>query len=162
MRRAEYFITIGLCLFGVFIFLTTNTIPLMVAVEKSSVINSRFFPKLLSILLILLSIIMSAENYFKRSAKDTDDTGSESDTRVENNGWMRVIVLGGLCLLYFFLFEPLGFLVSSALFMFGFSLILKTRKWYVILSLSIVSPLLVYLLFNTLLGAPLPEGIFYF
>ena len=162
MRRAEYIISIGLCLFGVFIFLTTNTIPLMVAVEKSSVINSRFFPKLLSILLIILSIIMSAENYLKKSPEEERDSGDKKDAQAEKHAWMRLILLGVLCLLYYLAFEPLGFLVSSALFMFGFSLILKTRKWYVILSLSVVSPLLVYLLFNTLLGAPLPEGIFYF
>ena len=162
MKKAEYIISIGLCIFGVFIFITTNTIPLMVAVEKSSVINSRFFPKLLSVLLIILSIIMSAENYFKKASDGVRESDDKKESQTGNHAWMRLIVLGVLCLLYFFAFEPLGFLVSSALFMFGFSLILKTRKWYVILSLSVVSPLLVYLLFNTLLGAPLPEGIFYF
>ncbi|MBW1995308.1 MAG: tripartite tricarboxylate transporter TctB family protein, partial [Deltaproteobacteria bacterium] len=159
MKRAEYIISIGLCVFGIFIFILTNTIPLMVAVEKSSVVNARFFPKLMSLLLIILSIVMALENYYQKPTTKQEN-GSDKDGRntKDKTARLRLLVLGILCLFYFISFQPLGFLLSSALFMAGFTLILGSRKWYFILSISIVSPLCIYLLFKTLLGAPLPEG----
>lgn len=162
MKKAEYYIALILCLFGVFIFLTSNTIPLMVAVEKGEVINARFFPKLMGFVLVILSFIMSLENYFQRPSQEGADSAEEEQKKPDKKGWLRLFSVGVICLFYFILFEALGYLISSVLFMLGFLLVLGNRKWYVLLSLSILAPLSVYVFFKILLESPLPEGIFYF
>jgi putative tricarboxylic transport membrane protein len=134
----------------------------MVAVEKSSVVNSRFFPKLMGSILIFLSIVMALENFVTRRAQESEEPIKEAVEKTDQKQWIRSIGVGIVCLLYYFLFQSLGFLLSSSLFMLGFLLLLGTRKWYALLILSTIVPLSVYILFKTILGAPLPDGLFYF
>jgi putative tricarboxylic transport membrane protein len=158
--KYEFHIALLLVLVGFFVLLTSNTIPLMVAVEKSSVINARFFPKLMGGLLILLSIGMAVENYFRISTGQSKP--SDEDKKKRKGDLARLGAVALICLLYYLLFQPLGFLLSSLLFMLGFLTFLGVRKWHVILPLSVLVPLCVYLLFKTILGAPLPDGLLYF
>jgi len=158
--KYEFHIALLLVLVGFFVLLTSNTIPLMVAVEKSSVINARFFPKLMGGILILLSIGMAVENYFRKSTGRSK--ASDEDRKKLKGEWARLSAVATICLLYYLLFQPLGFLLSSLLFMLGFLTFLGVRKWHVILPLSVLVPLCVYLLFKTILGAPLPDGLLYF
>ena len=158
--KYEFHIALLLVLVGFFVLLTSNTIPLMVAVEKSSVINARFFPKLMGGILILLSIGMVVENYFRKSTGRSK--ASDEDRKKLKGEWARLSAVAIICLLYYLLFQPLGFLLSSLLFMLGFLTFLGVRKWHVILPLSVLVPLCVYLLFKTILGAPLPDGLLYF
>jgi putative tricarboxylic transport membrane protein len=158
--KNEFHIAILLVLVGFFVLFMSNTIPLMVAVEKSSVINARFFPKLMGAILILLSIGMAVENYF-RASTGKSNTADEDKKKLKGQ-WSRLGALAIICLLYYLLFQPLGFLLSSVLFMLGFLTFLGVRRWYVVLPLSILVPLCVYLLFKTILGAPLPDGLLYF
>ncbi len=162
IRKQEYYISILLCAFGLFVLLWSNTIPLMVAVEKSSVVNSRFFPKLMGSILILLSLVMALENYFKRPPEQPEDSAKGEVQERKGRKWIRSISVGFVCLLYYFLFQPLGFLLSSSLFMLAFLLLLGTRRWYALVFLSTMIPLSVYILFKTILGAPLPDGLLYF
>ena len=162
MEKAEYYIALILCMFSVFIFLTSYTIPLMVAVEKGGVVNARFFPRLVSFILVILSLIMVAENYFQKPSQNETDSAQAETKSSDKQGVFRLFGVGIICLFYFVLFERLGYLISSGLFMFGLLLILGNRKWYVVLSLTILAPLTVYILFKILLESPLPEGFFYF
>ena len=114
--KNEFHITVFLLLVGFFVLLMSNTIPLMVAVEKSSVINARFFPKLMGAILILLSIVMAVENYFQMSAEKSD--AADDDKPNLKRQWTRLIAVAVICLLYYLLFQPLGFLLSSLLFSF--------------------------------------------
>lgn len=161
-NKHEYYISIILCVFGLSVFLCSYSIPLMVAVEKSSVVNSRFFPKLMGSILIFLSIVMALENFVTRRAQESEEPIKEAVEKTDQKQWIRSIGVGIVCLLYYFLFQSLGFLLSSSLFMLGFLLLLGTRKWYALLILSTIVPLSVYILFKTILGAPLPDGLFYF
>jgi len=163
MKRSEYVISGLLIAFGVFVYLTSNTIPLMVAVEKGSVVNARFFPKLMSFAMIFLAIVMAVENYARKSSRKAGPTdGEPKDERAETSKrevWQRMCGIGIICLFYYYLFEPLGYLISSVLFMLGFLWVLGNRKWIVLLLLSVLAPVTVYVLFKILLGAPLPPGI---
>ena len=157
-KKHEYYIAALLGLLGLFVFLWSYTIPLMVAVEKSSVVNSRFFPKLTGSILIFLSFTMTLGNIFQRKTEPAKDSGE----RPAGKKWVRWVGVGIICIGYYILFQPLGFLLSSALFMLAFLIFLGTRKWYALLFLSTLVPLSIYILFKTILGAPLPEGLLYF
>ena len=162
MKKAEFYIALFLCALAVFIFFTSNTIPLMRAVEKHSIVNARFFPKLMSIILIVLSLTMVLVNVFKRSPKPyTNDAAGQPDETGEKS-WIRLLLIIVLSVAYFFGLNTLGFLIASALYMLLFLLILGTRKWYVLVSLTAAIPISVYVIFKILLSIPLPRGILYF
>ncbi len=163
MNKSESIIAGILCCFSIFIFIASNSIPLMVAVEKSNVVNARFFPKLMSIVMFGLSIYMMIEGrLLRRAAAERRKPEERPQPSVDRWGYLRIFGVGAMSLFFYFLIEPLGFLLSGALFILGTLLALGNRKWYVLLSMSVAAPLIVYLLFKTVLGAYLPTGIFYF
>jgi putative tricarboxylic transport membrane protein len=162
VKKDEYYISILLCVFGLFVFFWSNNIPLMVAVEKSSVVNARFFPKLMGSMMVLLSFIMALENFLQRRSRMSEESGKDDAGKEEGENWGRWLGLGLICIIYYFLLQPLGFLLSSFLFMLAFLIFLGSRKWYALLFLSALVPFCLYILFKTILGAYLPEGLVYF
>jgi putative tricarboxylic transport membrane protein len=163
MNKSENIIACILCCFSIFIFISSNSIPLMVAVEKSNVVNARFFPKLMGVVMFGLSIYMVIEGrLLRRAATERRKPEETSQAALDRGGYFRIFGVAAMSLLFYFLIEPLGFLLSGALFILGTLLALGNRKWYVLLSMPVATPLIVYLLFKTVLGAYLPTGIFYF
>lgn len=74
----------------------------------------------------------------------------------EQREWDKSILFSiGLLVLYVILFKPLGFIISSCLFILAMGWTLGARKWIPLLALSILFPGTVYLLF-TQLGIMLP------
>jgi putative tricarboxylic transport membrane protein len=72
--------------------------------------------------------------------------------------WLKVgAVLTGL-VVYALLFEWVGALVSTAVFMGVLMQTIEPKKWYVVVSLSVVSSLSTYVLFKVLLNVRLPSG----
>jgi hypothetical protein len=163
MKRRDFFLAIFLCVFGATVFLLSNTIPIKVAVEKSSIVNSRFFPKLMSGSLVVLGIVLALQNLLKiKSIPQTDvrDGSSSSGELEERKKFVsRLIMAGGLIFLYLVAFNQLGFLISSILFMGCFLWVLGNRNLPVVVSVSLLVPIILYLLFRLLLGVMLPRGI---
>lgn len=69
-----------------------------------------------------------------------------------------------LILAYAVLFKPLGFVISSALYLFAQMWLLRAEKknYPIMITLSIVGPLLIYLVFVYALDVMLPAGILWF
>jgi hypothetical protein len=60
------------------------------------------------------------------------------------------------------LYETLGFIVTVALLLFSLIFLVERRPILVAVAVSAVVSIATYLLFNTLLKAPLPRGLFGF
>ena len=94
-KKQEYCISILLCVFGLFCFLWSNNIPLMVAVEKSSVVNSRFFPRLMGSILFILSLVMAFESYFQPPAEGHEDSAkNELQEEGQKKKWIKSVGVG--------------------------------------------------------------------
>ncbi len=139
--------------------MSTYSIPLMVAVEKSGVVNSRFFPRLCSLSLIVFAIIMVFEDYLFAKRQWA---GEERGQAIIKGEVQRVAIIGSLSLLYLLIYKPLGHIVCSILFIGCFFYLLGTRRLVVLVPLSLLVPLLIYIVFRVFLNVPLPEGIFSF
>jgi len=161
-NKQEYLISILLGILGLFVFLWSITIPLMVAVEKSSIVNSRFFPKLMGAVLVFLAIVMALETILKKGPRTTEESEVKERELRKGEKWAWWAGMGSIYIAYYFVFQPFGFLLSSTLFIMVFLIFLGTRKWYAIFFLSLIVPLSVYILFKTTLGVPLPDGLIFF
>jgi putative tricarboxylic transport membrane protein len=163
MKRRDYFLAIFLCVFGATVFLLSNTIPTKVAVEKSSVVNSRFFPKLMSGSLAILGIVLALQNLLKMKSIPQPDArdgrSSPADLEEKRKSVSKLILAGGLIFLYLVVFNRLGFLISSILFMGCFLWVLGNRHWPALLLVSLFVPVILYLVFRLLLAVMLPRGI---
>lgn len=170
MKKGDYIIGVLLCLVGVFVFFQASQIPTMVAVEKSSVVNARFFPQLMSVLLVIMGILLLIENYsLERRNKKNEISANNSDvaTKIDEknkfiSSHILLIRLSGvviLCFIFLLTYNPMGFLLSSVMFIFIYLLIVRIRDLLTLALVSLLPPVCIYLTFKMLLGVPLPEGI---
>jgi putative tricarboxylic transport membrane protein len=80
--------------------------------------------------------------------------------RLEGADRSRVLWVAVLTGLYLLLLERLGFMTTTAPYLFGFSLVLGERRWVRLVLFALVVPVATYLLFDTALNVPLPRGLF--
>ena len=127
-------------------------------------IDAKFVPRLWSILLMLLSLIVFVRGLteFMRLRKDgklEKSTGSILNGIVEN----REVILTFLCLfVYILLLQPVGFIIMSALFILAESMILTPkgkRKPLIAALVAVIAAVFVDFAFVNLLHVLLPAGI---
>lgn len=75
--------------------------------------------------------------------------------RARRSFWVLVALLIG----YVLVFQPLGYLVATAVFLMALMTYLNARRWLVNLAFSILFPVAVYLLFGLVIRVTLPTGV---
>ena len=158
----DLIISIILLFTGIFVFFYSNTIFLMRAVEKSSVVNAQFYPKLLSVILIGSSIFLGVKTGIQY-LKNTDSITSEQTKKIETKkGFNNLLKAGIICIFYIILFLFVGFVISTFLFFLAMFLLLsKSRRYPLFFAVAIGLTLLIYLVFNVLLNVPVPSGLLF-
>ncbi len=78
---------------------------------------------------------------------------TESD-RVEN--WKQLLLIILLSFIYLLILPKLHFVVATIIYLLLFLWILGERKWWLLVSMSVVTPLLIQYLFGNLLDVFLP------
>jgi hypothetical protein len=122
----------------------------------------RGFPQLLGILLALLGVWMmsAAGTRIPDPGSPTRDHGSPSPD--PGSRAREIAVAGGtfgVLLLYAFLLEHAGFLVATpVVIVLAMAGLLRMRRWVPIVSLAAGVTLGCWVIFDTLLGSPLPRG----
>ncbi|MFC7063822.1 tripartite tricarboxylate transporter TctB family protein [Halobacillus seohaensis] len=115
-------------------------------------VDSDLVPKVLGYILIVLAIFL----YFDKSS----ETKEEKEKRViPRKEVLVMLAVGGMIFLYIFLLEIIGFVITTALFIFACSTFLGYRKWVTNILVSLIFPSLLYYVFNYLLQIRLPQGI---
>jgi len=115
-----------------------------------------FFPFLLGIGFSILSLLLFIVSIFRKEQKE--DELPESDS-LNLSAIHKTIIYLCLLLGFLLLFDPLGFLLTIFLFMIGSSLLFSKRSLKLSLSVSVLTPILTYVIFVRLLGVQLPAGV---
>ena len=113
--------------------------------QMTAVVDSWVFPLAVGIALLLLSAVL-----FLRP----QDVQPEIPDQVRRPVFILIALLA-----YALVLDRLGFVVSTALFFFGTSVILGWRRWAVGMGVSVAFSVLVYVTFTRVLAIPLPQGI---
>lgn len=114
-----------------------------------------FLPKLCSLFWIIISGLMLASSAFKNTAQSEEEKGNIK-------GFLLTLVL---LFLYVLLLKPLGFVITSSLYMFLQMLLfvprelINKKKLILFAVISILLPVLVNLLFANVFSLILPAGI---
>lgn len=125
-----------------------------------------FLPFLCGISLCILSVLWLIRNLLPGSAGEPDETheeGPAADLAHEKGaalwGISLKMVLGiAVLIVYAWLFEKIGYFASTALFMFGWQLLLERESIFKSLAVTALSAGIMYTLFHQLLGVQLPAG----
>ncbi len=115
-------------------------------------VDSDLVPKVLGFLLLGLAVLL----FFDRSSETTEQ---KEKRHVPGKDILVILAVGAIIFLYILLFEFLGFLLTTALFIFGCSAFLGYRKWISNLLVSVLFPTALYYIFVYLLQIKLPQGI---
>lgn len=137
---------------GIFIFVESLGIKHMMKND----VGSGFFPKVVAVCIIAAA---SAKLFFTFNDKSGgENKKSDSDML---GGWMTVALIA----VYVLVFSPVGFLISTAAYLFLQMLILCPKEKFklpLMTAISIITPLFVYVLFVYVIQMPLPKGLFGF
>lgn len=112
----------------------------------TSGLGPQFFPKIISIILIILGIIL-----FITSKKDNE----KFDFKKSSYTFLIIFVFG----IYIYIINKLGYLISTILFAFIVISILKNTSLLTRILYSVIFSISLYALFTYLFKVSLPEGI---
>ena len=109
-------------------------------------------PFVLAILLFVLSAVLISKSLNVKNER------SPSDKELGNWNLKRIGSIAGL-LGFAFFFERLGYAVSAFGFLVFLLGVIERQKWWVVLTVALLTTLCSYLMLGSLLDSPLPRGI---
>ena len=128
----------------------------IIKISNFAPIDSAFFPKLLSAIMIILALIEIIVGI--RKMKNATQEAEEE----EKINYINVIKTFVLSVIYVAMLQPLGFIISSVLYATSGMIVLcpkeecKPVKFFII---SAAVSVVIYILFRYALGLVLPPGI---
>lgn len=115
-------------------------------------VDADVIPKGLGILMLILSIAL----FFSRAIETEAEKAKRNIPKKE---LLVLLAVFAMIFLYILLFEMVGFIVMTAVFIFFCSWFLGYEKWKTNIIVSILFPLGMYVIFVFALGISLPNGI---
>lgn len=123
--------------------------------KSSDVVKSHttasFFPQVVLVVAMFLNAIMM----YQSVKNGPDEATKEGDPEV----FWRVVLSMGVAIAFGFGVAYLGTLVSISLFIVAIMLVWGVRKKLPIVLNAVITPILIYLIFNKILLVQLPSGI---
>ena len=119
-------------------------------------VGSAFFPKIVAVITIVIAGVRLA--FSLKEGKSESKSNTKSDL---TGGWITILLLS----VYVLIFAPVGFIISTTVYLFlqMFVLCPKDKRKIPFLGIiSVATPLFIYTLFVYVINMPLPKGIFGF
>ncbi len=154
MRKAEITFGVAAILFAALFFILAGAFP----EPKSRDVGMAFYPRILSGLIVLLSLSVIYQAIRK---KRPESSGQEPMFDTEEGGLKRVFLMIGLTVVYQQVIGFAGFLVVTPIYLIILMLVFHAASLWRIVLISGSTTLVIYLAFQRMLKIPLPTGIFY-
>ena len=139
----------------VWLWLVDNYIP---AVASEGEPGPRALPFLLGIILAILGVAIAAQKYVGRVPPSTSVRDAQADPPANPPTGRTAIATVALLLVYAFLLDKIGFIsATAALMLTAMAGVLGMRRWVFMAVFALAFATGTWLVFNTLLGIPLPR-----
>lgn len=125
-----------------------------IPISDYTVVKPSMIPVGLGWVLIVLAIAL----YFIRET----DEDKEKRRKLKKNEIVDLVVMFVALIIYTFLLERLGFVITTFVFIFSLSFYLGYRKYVSLILVSVLFPLTLYYAFTEFLNISLPQGIMFF
>jgi hypothetical protein len=124
-------------------------------------------PRILAVFVSILAVMMVVDVFqFKRRKQNTEAVDAVADPTAPYIGGffdgvnvLRTGALMAMVVIYIFLLESVGYFIMTPLFLVGALSLLRACRLWIIVMISLVAPLIVYLIFVTFLDLPMPMGL---
>ena len=129
-------------------------------------LGPKAFPRLLTAILVVAVLLLVAEMIVAKRgnqvpaapAPDNAGDGAEPGLTTANANWVMAATVA-FTGVYFFLFEPLGFVLSSSAYLFAMTMYFNRGKTVANALVSFLLPIACYLVFTRVLGVELARGV---
>lgn len=152
----DLIVGLSMLAFGLFYLIMTMQIP-----RKGKLIDATFFPYILSTIMLIVGLLQTVRG--AASAKRYDAASYEEPKAGQKGDMKTVLITVGLILVYVVLLKPLGFIISSSLYLFAQILVLvpvRIKKNYLLYALvAVITSAIIYVSFRFGLDLMLPAGL---
>ncbi len=124
------------------------------SVQDSSGPGPFFLPAIVALIIAGLSIALLVQGLKQAQVGPESSQGKRM--------WGRLVWIIIWCFLYGITIESLGYLLSTGIITFALLAYFNRQKWIINTVFSLITPVSIYILFDTLLKVPLPKGWFGF
>ena len=152
----------GCAIIGALIYLYADfQLPL---VRIGDPLGPKIFPAIIGGGLLLSGLLLMLETYRKRQQVASVSAAPLSGDRPCANRQRPGILLAMLAwtVVYYFAFEPVGYLVSTVVFLLGLLTMFHRKKPRTNLAVALGFTAVIYAIFTQLLHVPMPQGILEF
>lgn len=164
MDRAEKVSSIVLVAFGLFVAFYSRQ---YLKLGKMITPGAGFLPYWIGIALAVLGALWFLETFLARTGSGAGGEGSDAGDAAAEREARRSRILSKflpgvlLVILYAWLFEKAGYIVSTALFMVGWQKLVEKERWWKTAVISVLCAACMYALFSYLLKVYLPTGTWF-
>jgi putative tricarboxylic transport membrane protein len=148
---------LGVCvlLLALGVLVLTDALTMDVDITQRGPVGPKTVPIVVGVGLLVIAALLAVD--VLRGGRGQVETGEDVDLS-EPADWRTVLLLAGVFLGAAVLIEPLGFPVAGALLFWGAAFALGSRRVDRDPLIAAVLSLVTYVVFNNLLGVPLPGG----
>jgi putative tricarboxylic transport membrane protein len=151
---AQYVVVAILGVVGAFLIYNGLTLPEGFA--KVDPLGPTFFPLVIGVAAVVLAVVLAVA--IPRGSRGEADAGEDIDPDMPSD-WRTVGLLVGLFVALILLVNPLGWVITSALFFAGAATVLGSTHYLRNVVIGVVLALASFYAFYVGLGIPLPAGI---
>jgi putative tricarboxylic transport membrane protein len=134
-------------------FYATAQIP---SLEIGDPLGPKAFPRLLGVALLVTGGILLMEMLGARADKTQETVRSAA---VDRGVIMVIAAVVVWTAVYFVLFEPLGYVIASTIYLIALTVYFNPGRWVMNVTTSALFTIISYLMFSKLLGVTLAKGI---
>jgi len=153
----------GCAVIGALIYLYADSqLPL---VRIGDPLGPKIFPAIIGGGLLLSGLLLMLETYRKRQqVVSAAAPSSQAPAHAPQDRQRPGVLLGMLAwtVIYYFAFEPVGYLVSTVVFLLGLLTMFHRKKPRTNLAVALGFTAVIYSIFTQLLHVPMPQGILEF
>ena len=145
--RTDRYVGIGFIVLGILGTLSAMSWPTMFSTDPA---GPAAIPIILCVSLIILGAVLAVGGFLVKK--------KAAEPFIQKRDVILVAELTGTCLLYIILLQVIGYLLATPLLLAAILLIVGTRKWKTIIMVSLITTVVLFLLFYSLLQVNLPLG----
>lgn len=150
MRKKDVGLGIFFVLFGAWVY--------AIAAQLRS--GPDFWPKIVAVCISVMGVAIMLNGIFHITESNKRQNTEPKETGVEIQNNIRVVLLVAILIVFFYLFQLIGYMISTFLLFCGTSFVLGYRNWKVLIPTAVCLSVGLYMFFVNLLGVRFPGTIF--
>ena len=132
---------------------------------RNTYVQPALFPQIMTVGLLIFSIILFVQSVIKLSTMKENDPLAEPAATInvfKDRGVLAGLAVIALCIFFVAAFKALGYVLVSAIISAAIMVLIGKRNWLQIVLVSILVPLVMWLIFYKVLTVNIPMGVLQF